>query len=213
MSERSGQEHRAPVQCVRRTSAQRICMRAAARVCVLQGGANVYSATVVRDSAGESKGYGFVHYLSSASYLAALDEYSVGIEIAGRLTKASAADDKRKVFIKNLPRDMPEQTIRDEIEAITGKCESFNISGKGGQAQPSHAHARTHTHTFSSARNARSGLPGGCSWLFGRPLPPLTLTPMACARTTRCCSLRVHPLVPARVLSYIQFSLTPLSRA
>ena len=99
----------------------------------------MFSAQIARDSNGESKGYGYVHYLSSSSYTNALDEYTEGIEIAGRLSKATAADDKRKIYVRNLPRDMDEKQVQAEIEAITGKSDSFNLSGKGGQ--------NTNTHT------------------------------------------------------------------
>ena len=111
----------------------------------------MHSAQVMREG-GESdaRGYGYVHYTSSSSYLAALEEYTEGVEIAGRLTRAAAADEKRKIYVRNLPRDVNENDIREAIEAKTGKCESFNLGGKGGGQLPLHTqphHTAHHTLT------------------------------------------------------------------
>ena len=91
------------------------------------GGADVYSAQVVLDrESSESKNFGYVHYTNEKSYKEALDEYPE-VEIHGRLAKCFAAEDKRKVYVRGIPRDISDSKLHAELEDIAGKFLTVNI--------------------------------------------------------------------------------------
>jgi hypothetical protein len=113
-----------------------------------QGGGSIFSTQVLPDPSDSSKAQGFVHYLSSEAYASALED-SAEVDIKGRLAKAFPADDKRKVYVRNLPPGIRERELRSEIERITGPCDSINLSNKGGQT--THPHARLVHQRVSSA--------------------------------------------------------------
>jgi len=99
----------------------------------------VFAAQVIRESLDRSTG--FVHYLSSSSYASALDDCHE-VEIKGRLAKSFPADDKRKLYCRNLPKGLSERDLRGEIESLGGsKCENLSLSNKGGRTNE-HAQQR-----------------------------------------------------------------------
>jgi RNA recognition motif-containing protein len=126
------------------THALSSCFLLCASLC-LQGGDKVFSTQVVMDREnGESKGYGFVHYTENAAYRTALDECPE-IEIKGRLAKSFPAEDKKKVYVRNLPKEMSEEDLKREMIDIAGKYESINI--RGGQETREESTANTtHLH-------------------------------------------------------------------
>lgn len=92
-----------------------------------KGGEFVFGAQVVLDrDSNQSKNFGYVHYTDEKAYKAALDEFTE-VEIHGRLARCFAAEDKRKVYVRGLPRDMSEDKIKDEIFAIAGKYIAINV--------------------------------------------------------------------------------------
>lgn len=107
----------------------------------------MFAAQVIRESLDRSTG--FVHYLSSTSYASALDDCHE-VEIKGRLAKSFPADDKRKLYCRNLPKGLSERDLRGEIESLGGsKCENVSLSSKGGRnydhTQPRIPHTQTQT--------------------------------------------------------------------
>lgn len=115
-----------------------------------EGGSDLFDASLARDrETGECKGYGFAHYTSRESFMRALDAYRDGLDIDGRKARAAVAEDKRKLYVRNLPRDMSEEEIKRGVEDIAGKYEAIAV--RGGQT--------THnTHRQAGARCDRSSL-------------------------------------------------------
>jgi len=94
------------------------------------GGDQIFSAQVRPDLVDSTKASGFVHYLTAAAYAAALDECGE-IDIRGRLARGFPAEEKRKVYVRNLPRGISERELREEVERLTGPVDSVNLGTKG----------------------------------------------------------------------------------
>lgn len=92
-------------------------------------GSDVFSAQVVSDKeTGDGKGIGFVHYTSAQAYKNALDEYDQ-VEIKGRLAKSFPAEEKKKLYVRGLPKELAEDQIKEELKSIGGPYEEISVRG------------------------------------------------------------------------------------
>jgi len=93
------------------------------------GGDHLYAGEVSVDDEGVSKGYGFLHYTDHAAYTRSLDQ-NAQVEVDGRTVKAYPAEDKKKVYVRNLPRGMSDEQLKQELEKLAGRFETVNLRGE-----------------------------------------------------------------------------------
>jgi len=76
----------------------------------------IHSTTIVRDKkTGQSKNFGFVHFLTPEARDKALETMR-GVDIKGRVAKAYTAENKNILFIGNIPAKMSESELKAALE-------------------------------------------------------------------------------------------------
>ena len=127
----------------------------------LEGGSEMHSATVVVPTAPSAPShdgqeprpraaFGFVHYTSRESCQRVLDERGE-VDIKGRKSRTRLAEERRKVYVRGLPRDIEEKQLEAKLHDIAGNFQ--NIVVRGGQFACTHT--RLHSHTRRHASTTR----------------------------------------------------------
>lgn len=91
----------------------------------------IHSATIVRDKrTGQSKNFGFVHFLSEEGRNNALGTMRA-VTICGRLAKAYTAENKNVLFVGNLAKEYTNEELKQVLEEKTGHPIQSVVMKKG----------------------------------------------------------------------------------